>query len=561
MECKICGKPTEDQNDICKECAERYSEQYTMPLEEPFNLTTPSDVTEKKNNKSKKWLWIGIGVACVIALTVTLLLVFGVFGQESEEAEDYEEEILTFNSPQEQFDYLVKDSVVSAFDAESSAQFNKSEIHVLLGKTIQELLAVEMEMPAKWLKDICLTTQYDISDRESGVEIGIGLDKTSILTLQCFQDSQLMRYLIGLPELSDQYLKIDMKALMEASGVDMDSLVPAGGFQMDMAALKPLVSKYWELFVSGLGEVNEAQETITVDGISQNCTKLRVSVSEAQCAEILLSILREAKSDQQLQDLMTSLFESLDYQLTMSNFEQSLDETIARFEQLKESADTTENVFYDIFVDEKNHVIGHALTNVEGESIYWKKATADGKFAFSAEIPDTLKISGSGTVKNRKESGTYDVVVDGEQLLTVKVKNITENKKKGTSSGTVTIIPGAELVNEMVEAFSGVGYPADLSLEFAWDNKKDSASGSFKIFVADELLAGITVDSSQESVSLEKPSEGVDIMNDPEGLKNWILGLNFEKVIKNFEKADVPDSLIKQIKQITDLLPLYLSGT
>jgi len=552
MYCKICGRPTEGQNTVCNECAAAASGQQNVAYEEPFVLTTPADVKPKK---SKKWLYIGLGVVCAIALIVGLLFAFGVFERgEYEGLDDYDEPIITFNTPQEQFDYLARQGFLSIFEEEPAMKYNSSELHVLLGQTVQDLLAVEMEMPAKWLSDIRLTLQYAFSDNGTAMDLGVGLGKTGILSLRGFTEADFSSISIGIPELSDMFLLIDLQSILEESGQELPStLAVSAGFNTD--ELQSLLNKYLDIIINGFGEISGSQDTITVNDVSQTCTRLRFSLTEAEFYGIVLDILHQAQNDQQLQELISGFLSSFGEAASGFDFQEVIEEAIARMDQLLASADTTTEAYFDTFVDDRNQVIGCSVDDL----LYWKKATADGKIAFAADIMDSLQITGSGTVKNRKESGTYEVSAQGESILSVKVEDVTENKKKGTSSGKITILPGAEIVNAIVQEFSGVGYPADLALEIAWDNTKDAVSGSFKVFVSNELLAGLTVKCFADEVAFDEPTNTVDILNDPNSIKDFLLDLDFDRVIKNMEKAGVPESLTKQLKQITDLLPLYLS--
>ena len=569
MFCRNCGKPTENPDGICNECMNPVSVTESQPIceptvvqetftaEEPLILATPESVTQRS---SRKWLLITLCVLGALALAAALLFAFGVFGDE-DDFDDYEEEILTFDSPQDQFEYLVRNAFASGSEGGNYEELNKVEAHLLLGDTVQDLLTEEIGISAEWIEDIRIVSKTGRFGNMTAMEYGIGLGKTNILTLGVFIDTVLQGEWIGIPELSDTYLFMDLSEIMAEGGQGMlslfggaNSVVPS----LDQEEWDEFADKCLDILLEGLGQVTGSEETVTVDGISQTCTKLSVSVAEAKACDIILNILNELKSDEAvfgyLQELTSAFYGEF------GDFENWTDEFIFGVTELKAFCGSQDYISIEVYVDDRNHVIGCTMVDSSNMRIHWQEATADGKFAFEADIAEEILVEGSGSDKNNKVNGTYDVTVDGEKCLTVKVKDITSHKRKGTSSGTVQLIPGAEYVNDLIEEITGVGYPADIALEVKWDTKKDSAFVSVKVFMSDALLMGITLELSESETEISVPKESLDMLNDPDGIQNWLLELDFAKLIKNMEKAGVPASVTNQLKQITDLLPLYLAG-
>ena len=149
-----------------------------------------------------------------------------------------------------------------------------------------------------------------------------------------------------------------------------------------------------------------------------------------------------------------------------------------------------------------------------------------------------LEVTGEGTISNGKTTGTYNVEVQGEDTLTLEVKDL------DAEGGTITLKPAESIMNNIT---GGADLPfEDIALEIKLDKdgiELNALSGSKK-------LVGIALTVKESSIgSVKLPTKYVD-GTDTDELMNWVSGANFSTLFNNLKKAGVPSDLVDSLESM-----------
>ena len=411
------------------------------------------------------------------------------------------------------------------------------------------------QMDLSFLSKINMSIDAGMKNDLGKGQLALGLNGQNILTLNVLMNMADSVLYLGAPDLNDTYLKLDMEELMQQQMGDGAMVGAAMSPAMlstltealpDGDTLAKLLKRYVDLAIAELDNVKQSTTTLELDGLKQECTQLTLKIYEEDLMKVAKAVLTAAKDDAELKQALVDFAEAIEnltgQDMNADGIEASFEEAIEDLlEELNEKEDFDTESFIQLitYVDGSHNIIGHALSMVEAdddvELLRYYTVTEGDKFAFTAVADGMdLKISGSGTVKSGKTSGTYDVSVDGEKAITLKTEDVT------AEGGTVTITLSDALLEEL-----------DLdALPFkkpALEIKLDGDTAEINLLAEGKLLVGIELKISESNgPNLSIPSNAVDV-TDTNKLQQWAGNLNLNKLIKNLEKAGVPSELLNNL--------------
>ncbi len=595
MFCSNCGRPTDNPEGLCQACAGGPS-----VATEEFVLGT-SYMAPKK---SKKGLVVGI-VAAVAAVAVGVGAFFllgdkdskkneggdvSQLAQKVEEKIDSELDALKYDSPKEHFvgvnSVYIRNvaSGISDVYGQITGSFNgvedlemgtQAEIHVLLGDQILSMVESSLDMDADWLSDIKLSVDISMKDQLAHAGAAIGLGKTDILSVDMIVDLADYVLYMAIPELSDQYMELDIE---EAIGVDIDDMIEELMNSEDMMLiiqfmdalpeddeLEDMITRYLEAAFAEIDDVSSYEDTLQVGSVEQDCTVLSVEISQELVMRMALAIFEEAKDDDVLKNMLVDIANLSGADYSVGDFEDMIQEIIDEGEEALEDAETNTEFTIVEYLSEDNKLIGLCLARADDMLAEYYNINDGKDFAFElalygitasdsydgygveyGEVFDTFRISGEGKTSGGKINGEYTVASYDEEILTLEVKDLDEDfLSSGKPSGTIILILSDEALDMNM----------DLELEIVLDK------GDVEMYInADgEMLAGITVSSSDTSASSVKiPSKTLDIMGmDESDMMEWVLDMDFDTVLKNAKKAGVPEELTDYLEQFIDMMAMY----
>ncbi len=608
MFCMYCGKPTEGDKRVCDSCAAARSganaqrpnpaPQQAQPFgEAAFQLNTPPVRQERpvqpqapqrpqqpkkpaKAKKSKTGVIIA-AVAAVVAVAVlaVVLLAPGFF-------------VRTFGSPDDYMEHVEKQSAAEITDmvsgiygaltgkTEEKADTNgiNAEVHLEMDEALLSVLAVGItggysELDLSWLTDISLQIATAAEGDMGKGDIGIGLGDKQIATLSVIADLAKQTVWMGIPELSKDYLRVDLATLMEESGMDLDSVMDQKDEIMKVLEKLPsdevvsgLLNKYIGIALSHIEDAEKDTKTMKAGGVKQELTELSVKITEKDIYEIAIEVLETLKDDEEAQDLFAVIMEIMatvdPYSVPDTSakklFKDGIKAALSELEDMVDDAQKSNYIKVKTYVDGSDAIVGHTLSiSGQDQEISYITVWDGDEFAFEALLGD-VEITGEGTRKKGLIEAEYVLLSYGQEIMTLEVSDWDEKAaEEGYFKGTLLLAPSEAMFNEMTSGAMTSAASSlvsnGIALELNLNMSEKSSEIDIGLVAGGNRMLGMSFNvSSVAGAKVSKPSSDIDLivdgMPDQEALKEWILDMDFDTVLKNISKAGVPSEYVDMLE-------------
>ena len=407
----------------------------------------------------------------------------------------------------------------------------------------QAIFGGEAPVDLSFLKEINLDMDVGMGDQMQAIQVALGLMGPPLITANLLMNMADSIIHIGLPELNDQWLKLEGS---EDTPVAITGAVSSPAMLAELAKKLPdaetltkVLNRYLKLILPELKNVEQSTVKLEADGVQQECTQLTMKIYEADAMAITKAILTTAKDDADLKKIIIDVYEAIaelsgtetSGQKFYTDFQEMVASALSDMEDVEET-DTENPIVVTLYVDKNHNIVGGMLKMSTQDSdrgtVYFYSLTEGDKTAFEFAIPsdvnntDDFKISGSSTTTDGKTNGTYKIKVRDTTKLTVKVENWT------VDGGTLTVTPKEDLFPAEVTDMLGT-----LALQI-----KLSADGiGLNVLGGSEVLLGIAFKPSEsDGPSMEVPSDAVDV-TDSNAMEQWLEKLSMDNVINNLKEA------------------------
>lgn len=601
MDCPKCGKPLAEGCVLCEECAAQESgdqeavtaAEKTMP---EIPVKAAADTCEgsecQKQKKACKWGWIitaGVALALVAALLLSWSSLEGLLARTLRSPEAY----LVYVEEKAQGKNSVLDVAGSLYGTfresvtDNTATAAEAAYYLTLGEeltsTLRQMLGGESSgIQLDWLKQLSLHTKTNLSGKNKGASLTLGLNGNPLFTADTILDTENYIAYVGVPEVNDTYLFLGV----EDMGLDKQTVKTAvqelEALQAQLAALLPeeeafeaLTRKYTGLVISKLENVERTTETKTVNGITQEFIVLQTQVSEQLAKEIGIAVLEEAKTDEELYGLIramqsyggmmekyyastlpeAALTESTAAEaLTFEEFAKKIDSYIAELQATE--ADSAAFVVCKTYVDKQNDICGRAVIDpLTGEEMWFLIASDGENWAFEMVADQDAKLTGSGAVNKKLFTGSFAVREAGTVYLTIDVEDMDlYAMNSGRLLGTFRLHFGDTLLEALAEdtELPALSVATDLALEL----KLNEETCDVKLLNSGKLFVGLGIAATvKEAQELSLPAQSVSAL-DEAAAEAWVGQMNFDGVLEAMEAAGVPEAYM----EVLELLAKQISG-
>ena len=408
----------------------------------------------------------------------------------------------------------------------------------------QAIFDGESPVDISFLKEINLDMDVGMNGQMEAIQLALGLKGQHIVSANLLMNMADSVIYAALPELNDQWIKL------EAGSADMPNVITGGMSSPAMLAelaealpdaetLTKVLDRYLNIALKELDNVEQSTTTLEVGGVKQECTVLTLKVYEADALAAVKAVLNEAKDDAELKKIIENFANGVEEMVgedvgadeAYADFKEGVEDLLAELNEVTET-DTEDPIQLDTYVDKNHNIIGMKLNmDSQGERydvVYFYNLTEGEKTAFEFAVPsdvddtDDFKVSGTGTKKDGKTSGTYTVTMQGMDMVTVKIADLTDE------TGTITLTPSADLFPAGVTDMLG-----DLSLQIKLSGDK----GELNILGDNEVLLGIAIKAVEsDGPDMNVPSNAVDGTNSS-AMEKWAEKLALDKLMDNLEKA------------------------
>ena len=447
----------------------------------------------------------------------------------------------------------------------------------------RSLLGFIAPFDVSWMNDITLSTTGTFADGQTGTLMKVLLNDNLVCTLEYYLDPETQDIYMRIPELSDKYLKTNLKEATEQQAAtieedienadipaDADSLASAyseslslsASLMSDLSASMPeatvvetLLDKYGSMLFDNLTEVDGSQATLTAGDISQECTVYEGQISAADAIKTGTDILEAAKSDEDIKKLLDSWSEKLsDGENLYDSFTESIDTGLDALKNTDTDDSDESYISTRIWVDENGRIAGREISLHENDTdtpvLTWQMPENGSEFgyllSFTPDDESDYVLSGSGQIDGDKLNGTYEFSTGGTVLSVIEVKDYdTASIKEGYLNGNYTVtFPAGDTEDDSLAMLENFALVLDLSSE------KTSGSVALSVESAGSTLGTLSITSGAgETVDipdLASLKDVCDASND-EDMNDYAATLDFTSIMENLSAAGVPDEVVTYI--------------
>ena len=326
-----------------------------------------------------------------------------------------------------------------------------------------------------------------------------------------------------------------------------------------------LIDKYVEIAIKQLNHVKKSSDTIKVEGVEQKCTAIEFTVTREDFMNIVLAASEALLEDEEIKDIVITFLNFLnDEELLKIDAEETYDELMNELEAFvdkgKESMEDMDSEQLDAemivitdYVNGSHEIIGRDFV-VNGQKLVSYATVHSGK-EFASELNlSVASISGKGTEKGGKKTGTFEINYGGMTVCDVEVTDFdTDDLDDGLLNGSFLIIPNKQLITtalgSQAQAYSSILNDFD-GIEFKFDSSKKSGTVVMNVLYKGETFAGlVTTGKETDSDKVDVPSDGdlVDV-TDSDELAEYLEDLDFDKLVDALKDAGVPDELTSYLE-------------
>lgn len=424
-------------------------------------------------------------------------------------------------------------------------------------------------MDFSWLQSISLDTNTSLQQGLEALTAAVLLNDSKLCDLNIYMDFAKMAEYIQIPDISEGYLV----APMESSDVSIsdDSMKLYFNLLSDLSSVLPdkdtlstLLERYGQLVISNMEDGASTDETVSVEGISEDCTVYEGQLSEASTVKMLEDIAKTAKDDKEIKSLFDSWTEAgvaTDDQY--QEFQTAVDDLLS--DSADEEADDSALIYSRIWVNNEDKVVGREIGTVDGAEttpVFTCKApSADGSSALLLEVQadgSSLTLTGSGTSSEGLLTGDYIFAMDGTETMDIHVADLeTKPEKTGYYNGKFTLtFPSVDTESTDSEDTTTnplAGFAVEVNLTS--DITTETSQIDLTLTTSGAALATLSISGgygegpeTKDGDSLT-PAYSVDDENDA---VEYMKTINWDTLAANATAAGVPEELVSQLQTLLD---------
>lgn len=424
-------------------------------------------------------------------------------------------------------------------------------------------------MDFSWLQSISLDTNTSLQQGLEALTAAVLLNDSKLCDLNIYMDFAKMAEYIQIPDISEGYLV----APMESSDVSIsdDSMKLYFNLLSDLSSVLPdkdtlstLLERYGQLVISNMEDGASTDETVSVEGISEDCTVYEGQLSEASTVKMLEDIAKTAKDDKEIKSLFDSWTEAgIATDDQYQEFQTAVDDLLS--DSADEEADDSTLIYSRIWVNNEDKVVGREIGTVDGAEttpvFTWKAPSADGSSALLLEVQadgSSLTLTGSGTSSEGLLTGDYIFAMDGTETMDIHVADLeTKPEKTGYYNGKFTLtFPSVDTESTDSEDTTTnplAGFAVEVNLTS--DITTETSQIDLTLTTSGAALATLSISGgygegpeTKDGDSLT-PAYSVDDENDA---VEYMKTINWDTLAANATAAGVPEELVSQLQTLLD---------
>lgn len=591
MICRKCGSNIDDNAPVCPICGEPSGiAADNVPMPEAagmpaYNMSTPetSGMTPEAATAGIKKTPVIIGI--IAAALIAVLSIINI-----ERINNFIHK--TFSSPEKYYQFVehrkLKESVKKSGEAYGSYKsgladlYDKStetEFTIVLeedGKALRELLEYA-GFDVSWFQSASISTNASFKDNTAAERIALSINDTALLSVNVIMDNGI--YYTRIPEISETYIGVDTSTQINGFpyrntrlyGYAVSDALSPESIQTsyrnladaypDRKQLEELISRYMNLVIDCINNVSKSNTTLSVEGVSQKCTMLKVTIDSGSLQNIAETVLVEMQNDDELQTLIINMLSANE---DAAGDEAYTDELYNEFQEFLEYlineldylSYMDEDMIMNVYVDGKGNIIGRTISFYD---LAFSKLTPEkgGKNGYELSYKydnDSIRLAGTGTRSGGTLNGNYSMEVNDIPVIDIIVNNLT-GQNNGRLNGRLEIMPSAEVsrIVSKIPKLSFIGY-STLILDFG--SASDSNTFKMSLTTTKYDIGSISISSKTGNASVPAIPDSNDIImiEDEDDIIEWVEGIDLDNLISAMKSAGIPAGFIDELEELNDTL-------
>lgn len=474
-------------------------------------------------------------------------------------------------SGDEYLEYLFSDTADLSSALETALNKNTNEtaakgsIKLSLGNGLknflEELDVSEYYEFISWLKSASIDFETNVKDFGlMNFAANVGINNTNIASMNMTLDTEDGAVYMSIPEISEKtiYAEIpdydyDFSEIMNAA----TDLVP------DADTISDIISRYSDIIIENLSDVEKDDDILKCGKISQEATKLTITLDKEDFYNICYDVVKEASKDKKIEKVVEKVAE-FTFNANPDNYYDDVDSMMDEYrESIQNALDDIKNTDIDemddidvnlaLWTNAQDELIGIAIENDGDELLNYIYVNDGKKFALTFTVNEQEYVSGSGTVSGNKLSG--DIIISSEyfDICSIELDNFQFDLSQGILSGVAMVTLSEDLMDnaDMPELIGNCAF----KLEFESNAKKSSKDTvSLTLFYNDKDVATLSISAEETKYKkITVPQNSLNFSNEDD-ISAYVGSLSLNKIISNLKKAGMIDELVSAVQQVQDLL-------
>lgn len=342
-----------------------------------------------------------------------------------------------------------------------SAAGSKSNMTLKVEDTGRALIGALMGgTDVSWLQSISLDSNISIKDGVEAIVSSVLLNDNKLCDFNVYMDLANMMEYIQIPELSDSYMKAPVSSDSEENSEEaqqflntyMTTLSDLTSVLPDSKTLSTLLDRYGNIIIDSFEEGSSVEESVSVDGISEECTAYEGIISEKSAYTIVEKVLTTAKDDEEIKALFDQWSDDASNEENQYKDFQNLI-TDALDDMNRDDEGSTENEAFSskVWVNGDGKIVGRQFGITDGTDttpVFTWKAPSEGEdSALLLELAaddSSFTFTGSGKTADGLLNGDYILAVNGTETVDINVENLETKPAKADIITEPLIFPSLQ---------------------------------------------------------------------------------------------------------------------
>lgn len=432
------------------------------------------------------------------------------------------------------------------------------------GKVILGTLLSQEDM--SWLQDLTMDMKVSVKDGTEAIASTILLNDQKLCDLNIYEDLSEMKQYIQIPEVSDAYLMLDPtngadETTQEFMQGYMSTLSDITSVMPDGETVSILLDRYGSLVLNNMEEGTATEETLSVEGIGEDCTVYEGVVTDDSARSMIEEILTTAKDDEEIKGLFDLWNQGEDQ---YASYQSGIDDLLNDLKSAEsEDSESTESFSEKLWVNSEDKVVGREVGINDGTDYQpvftLKTPSEDGQTALLLEFgadDSYITLTGTGSSTDGLWNGDYILAVDHTEAMDIGVTDLElKPEKSGYYNGTFTVsFPEAQTDDEDADVTGMLsGFSAVLKMDS--DAAAETSSMELSVLTSGIRLGTLSLTGGYgegaEVPDLTNPGTVYAVDNDEE-MTEYVKNADWSVITENMKTAGVPADLADGFLQILE---------